>query len=538
MNRNQRRKPTPSKKSSWVLKSNKPKVRINGKQLDVLTRQTVEILKSEPALYCFAGLPARFECDEQGNPGIRPFNKSSLLTQMSLVADFVRVDGRGKQVAATPPREVAEAILTLPASYYPFRSLKAIVRSPIVRADGSILRSPGYDDRTQLIYEPPAGVRIPRIPLRPSPGQLGEAVELIQDLVSDFPFADQSSRANFLGMLVSPFTRYLAPGPRPLALLEAHVAGTGKTLLMQMWSIIATGRPADLYSPPAENAEWRKQITSILRGTPMLICWDNLDSVLQSGELAKFLTADMWADRELGVNKALQLPVLCDCAITGNNIQLGGDMPRRCYRILLDAGLEKPHLRTNFKYPNIKSHVLDNRATLIAALITMIRAWVVAGKPAPHTPTLGSFENWSYTVGGILQHAGVNGFLENLHQVLEDADPELREAEAWFKFLADHFGGRPFSTSEVYNYLREASGQNRKALDFVPNDLQEVVKHDGKFQMKLGWMFRKHTARPLGPDGLRILKTGARRGANLWRFATGSGAKCECARPWAVTNAA
>src|SRR5262249_8793362 len=155
-------------------------------------------------------------------------------------------------------------------------------------------------------------------------------------------------------------------------------------------------------------------ITSILLKCPPVVCWDNLDGVLRSGELAKFLTADVWADRQLGVNKALQLPVLCDSAITGNNIQLGGDIPRRCYRIRLDAQEEKPYLRDGLKYPNIKQHVLEIRPLLIASILTLIRGWVVAGRPAPHSEIVGSFESWSFAVGGILEYAGIEGFLGNL----------------------------------------------------------------------------------------------------------------------------
>ncbi len=237
------------------------------------------------------------------------------------------------------------------------------------------------------------------------------------------------------------------------------------------------------------------------------------------------LTAETWADRQLGVNKTLQLPVLCDFAITGNNIQLGGDIPRRCYRIKIDAQTDKPYLRTGFKNPNLREYVADIRPSLVACILTMIHAWVTAGRPKPHSPIMGSFARWSSTVGGVLPYAGIKGFLGNLDELLDDSAPEIRETEVLLAHLYGVFGQKPFTTGEVAEYVHVQSFDGNQVLKFIPNDLLEFIADTGKFSMRLGWLFRRYAGRPFGQDGLRVLNAGDKRGANLWRLKVDGGAK-------------
>ena len=57
------------------------------------------------------------------------------------------------------------------------------------------------------------------------------------------------------------------------------------------------------------------------------------------------------------------------------------------------------------------------------AALTLIRAWIAAGRPKGKK-TLGKFEGWAEVMGGILQVAGVPGFLDQLEAFRERDDPE------------------------------------------------------------------------------------------------------------------
>src|SRR5262249_49688659 len=74
----------------------------------------------------------------------------------------------------------------------------------------------------------------------------------------------------------------------------------------------------------------------------------------------------------------------------------------------------------------------QNRAALVRAALTLIRAWVCAGRPLGEQ-TIGMFEAWAKVMGGILEVATVKGFLDNLKEFYDAAD---QEGNAWRGFIA------------------------------------------------------------------------------------------------------
>jgi hypothetical protein len=134
--------------------------------------------------------------------------------------------------------------------------------------------------------------------------------------------------------MLTPICRPAIEGPTPLALVDATTQGSGKTLLTEIASLIATGRAGALFTAPREPEEWRKQLTAILREGSTMVVIDNVKYRLDSAELCKALTAENYGDRILGQSSTVTLPVRCAWVTNGNNIQLGGDMPKA---MLLDS---------------------------------------------------------------------------------------------------------------------------------------------------------------------------------------------------------
>src|ERR1022692_1284527 len=134
-----------------------------------------------------------------------------------------------------------------------------------------------------------------------------------------------------------------------------------------------------------------------------------------------------------GANRTGDSPRADIFTVTGNNLVLGGDLPRRCYWIRVDAQLSEPWRDRTFKHPKLTAWVLDNRGQLLSAILTLARAWSVAGQPSAAIPVLGSFEEWCRIIGGILDFAGIEGFLANLDELYKQSDPFMA---AWEAFLA------------------------------------------------------------------------------------------------------
>ena len=123
--------------------------------------------------------------------------------------------------------------------------------------------------------------------------------------------------------------------------------------------------------------------------------------------------------------------------------------------IRLDARRTRPWLRdtAGFRHPDLLGWVEQQRGRFVTALLTLARAWYVAGRPPAATPTVGGFCRWSQTVGGILAHAGVPGFLGNLETLYEEMD---EEGEQWLAFLTawEECGGQQgITTTELISRM-------------------------------------------------------------------------------------
>ncbi len=255
---------------------------------------------------------------------------------------------------------------------------------------------------------------------------------ITEELLGDFPFVGNGEIAHGVAALLLPFARDLIDGPTPLHLFEKPSPGTGATLLVDMLALPATGQPIPTMTEGRDEDEWRKRMTAKLIGSPSSLLIDNLRRRLDCAALASGITATTWEDRILGASEMVRLPVRCTWLATGNNPAVSTEIARRTIRIRLDAQTDRPWLRSAFRHVNLREWANKNRGLLVWAALTMIRAWIAAGRP-PGNTTLGMFEQWSEVIGGVLNVVGVAGFLSNLSEFYDESDTE---GAAWCSFLA------------------------------------------------------------------------------------------------------
>ncbi|MFB8298719.1 bifunctional DNA primase/polymerase, partial [Streptomyces bacillaris] len=179
---------------------------------------------------------------------------------------------------------------------WPLPVLRGVVTSPVIRPDGTLLDSLGYDRATGLYLEP-------RVPLRRLAPQvtrdsLDRAKSIVLDQVlKDFPWVAASDRAHYLGALLTPILRPYFHGPTPMFVLTATAAGSGKSLLKDIfrhcYGIADTAWPEN-------DTELRKSITTQLYGTGQpVVVLDNLPNgcIIKSPVLSALLTSEVWGDR-------------------------------------------------------------------------------------------------------------------------------------------------------------------------------------------------------------------------------------------------
>lgn len=279
-------------------------------------------------------------------------------------------------------------------------------------------------------------------------------------------------------------------------------------MLVDMLAFPAIGRSMAIMTEGRDEDEWRKRITAKLRGAPTHLNIDNLRRRLDSAAVSAAITGTIWEDRILGVSEMGLIPVRCAWVATGNNPSTSTEIARRTVRIRLDAKQDRPWLREGFRHPNLRGWAAHNRGLLTWAALTLIRAWIVKERPKG-TATLGMFERWAEVMGGILDLAGIPGFLTNLEAFYEDSDTE---GSAWRAFMVVWWEKRESSevlVKDLYPIAVEAGlpmGDGSEQSQKVTLGKMLTEKRDRVYDLELN------------SDKARILvcRGGKERRATLW----------------------
>ncbi len=467
-----------------------------------------------PSIFVRSGALTRIDQDEEGLPIICAMSEAAFRGEMARAAHWVRLNTKKAHVDTAPPLAVVRDAMALGA--WDFPALVGITETPTIRQDGSIVDKAGYDSASRLYYVPAKGLRVPPIPELPTDLDVGRAMGMLNEPLYDFPFEDPASRANALAAIMTPALRPIIPGLIPLGLFDKPQAGTGGSLLGELTALITTGRSASLMTAPDNEAEWRKAITSqLLRGATVVMI-DNVETALWAPSLGAVLTASRWEDRILGRSEIVSLRHRATWYASGNNLRLRGDLPRRCYWVRLDAKQAQPWKRdtSKFRHPHLLAWVADNRGALIAAILTLARAWILAGRhPDPTTPTVGNFEGWVDTLGGILAMARVPDFLANLDAMYSTMDDDAPQWDAFLSVWAETWPREAVTTKTIKGAL-ETNGALAAVL---PEALGDV---DKGFTRRLGRALAKRSGMRY-TSGLYVKKSGEYKRAATWRVLVG-----------------
>jgi hypothetical protein len=517
-----------------------PQIITDNIQLSDLTVAGIAALRRAnvpPIIFVRSGALCRVTQDEKGQPAIEPVDKVKLRARLTVVAVFFSIGKQDSLVGTNPPLALCENILAQGA--WDFPPLMGVARSPILRRDGTICTKPGYDAESQLYYWPDLGLVVPPIPNNPSIDEVKAAKDILIDLIVEFPFADAASIPNAIAILLTILMRSVISGHVPLAIVDAPLQGTGKTLMVTVLGIVAIGLVCGESIPDKQNAdEWRKKITSVLlKGMPLVLL-DNVpdNSTIDAPPLAAMLTTHMWSDRILGKNDSVQLPVRSVWVATGNNLRVAGDMPRRCYTVRMDANTEKPWTRTKFKHPDIEEYAVANRGRLLAAAFTLIRAWYAAGKPKADVPAFGSFQEWADTIGSVLAHAGIEGFLANLDDMRAVQDEDTLQWQAFFAAWWNLFAERTKTADDIAQRILE--DKTHSDIPLPDTLLVNLDKGEGALKRSLGHNLSRLTGRLF--DGRKLCDAGtdAHRKVRTWRLSPQNGSIPGGATPLSPHNPA
>jgi hypothetical protein len=401
-----------------------------------------------PDLYKRSGGPCWVHQDDRGNPQVQQLGTDNLRAYLAdhVVSYVVKKDVDG---VATEDRELLmpkTCGTILGRKDWPLPRLRGIVTSPVVRQDGTLLQAPGYDPVSGLYLQP-------RVPLRRlQPQVTRESLEkarqiVLDEMLADFPWAQNADRAHYLGALLTPILRPHFHGPTPMFIITATAPGSGKSLLKDVFkALYGTAETAW----PENDTELRKSITTQLytTGQPVVVL-DNLPNgyVIRSPVLSSLLTQEDWGDRVLGSTASVTMPNDRLWIVTGNALRTGGDNGRRAMWVRLDPDCPDPDQRDGFRVGDLRPWLRAKASTVVAALVTMVRAWLAAGAPTVRVRK-GDYSEWASMLAGLLAFLEVDGWMADRDQV-QDQDDELQEWQAFLEMWREKLGDQPVQTGAV-----------------------------------------------------------------------------------------
>lgn len=445
-------------------RSDMPEIQVSNRQaIDVVEEAWRALLRANtpPELYVRGTDIVRLR-RAQGRATISMCGEADIQARLMRSSKWLTVseaDGRVTNAGA-PPMYVAKDMLVEPSKDLP--ELNSVVYGPVWSRDGQLMWEPGYHEKGGVWYEASS-------PLSRCEMTVEEAKGLFQDWLTDFPFAEDkgSSRTHALALFLTPFVRRMIDGPTPIHLIEAAKEGTGKTKLADTLLIPATGRIPQHSPLSADEGERQKKITSMLAAGVQIAFFDNVTGLLVSPSMDIAVTSMEWTDRVLGGSIEITVPVNCVWVVTGNNLEASADTARRILPSRLVRDADVPADFDKFEHPNIEAWTMQNRERLVSAAVALVENWIAKGSPKA-SKRLGSFESYCDVVGGILEVAGYKGWLGNVEEFRENANPQAAEwiefVKRWASDRLAHEGAKTYNATALAKFAAADPGKQRVEL--------------------------------------------------------------------------
>ena len=444
-----------------------------------------------------------------GETRVQEISLPGLVRALAGAATWQRFDARSHDWINTDPPARHAAVLFDSTSYRHLPVLRGLTRQPYLRPDGSLMTAAGDDPSTGMfgVFD----AREYSIPESPTRAEAEAALALLKDLLTEFSFAGETDLAAALAAMLTAAVRpSLAHAPMFHA--RAHMVGSGKSYLCEVITAFATPQRGTPTTFPGDDEECRKLLLAELLRAPAVIEFDNLTGDLVAHKsLCTALTSEHLSGRILGVSKTATVSTRALFLSSGNNVGPVQDMTRRCVTIHLDPGCEVPAARS-FRRPDLVRDVLRERGRYVSAALTIVRAWIVAGRPRTACKSLAGYGDWSDLCRQPLLWLGLADPTESVFEAMaEDPDRETldRLLTAWQAI----FGRTP---AMVRDAIRQASAFNDEHVE-LREVLHDIADERGEMnRRRLGRWIKRHAGRIV--EGRRFVRASGNRSAEAWQI--------------------
>lgn len=438
---------------------------------------------------------------------VQDINAPSLVRALASSATWERFDARTSDWVRVDPPARHATVLFDSTTYNHLSVLLGLARQPYLRPDGSLMGAAGYDSATGMF-----GVFDAReftIHDHPTRSQAEEALASLKELLTEFSFTSDSDLAAALAAILTAAIRpSLAHAPMFHA--RAHMVGSGKSYLCELITAFATPQRGTPTTFPGDDEECRKMLLAELMRAPAVVEFDNLTGDLVAHKsLCTVLTSEHMSGRILGVSKMATVSTRTLFLSSGNNVGPVQDMARRCLTIHLDPGCEVPSAR-EFKRPELVRDLLSKRGRYVSAALTIVRAWIVAGRPKTTCKAIAGYGDWSDLCRQPLLWLGLVDPTESVFKAMAD-DPDRETLGRLLTAWQAVFGGTP---AMVRDAISHTSAFQDEQVD-LREVLHDIAAERGDInRRRLGWWIKRHAGRIV--DGRRFVRVSGSRSADAW----------------------
>jgi hypothetical protein len=438
---------------------------------------------------------------------VQDISAPALVRALAGAATWERFDGRAEDWLRTDPPARHATVLFDSTSYNHLPVLSGLARQPYLRPDGSLMTAAGYDPSSGMfgVFD----ARAFSIPDKPTLADAKTALMLLKDLLTEFSFPGEPDLAAALSALLTAAVRPSLTHA-PMFHARAHMVGSGKSYLCELITVFATPQRGTPTTFPADDEECRKLLLAELLRAPAVIEFDNLTGDLVAHKsLCTALTSEHMSGRILGVSKTATVSTRALFLSSGNNVGPVQDMTRRCITIHLDPGCEVPAARS-FTRPELVRDVLRERGRYVAAALTIVRAWIVAGRPRAECKSVAGYGDWSDLCRQPLLWMGLADATESVFAAMAE-DPDRETLDRLLNGWNSAFGK---TAAMVRDAVRvSAYGDEYSDLREVMHDIADERGEINR--RRLGWWIRRHAGRIV--NGRRFVRASGNRSAEAWQ---------------------
>lgn len=157
---------------------------------------------------------------KDGLPRIAALRKPIIRERISQACSLFEAGLKGKISPVRPHMWIVDAVEAR-NDYTGIPEIRGVCCNPTLRADGSVLQTPGFDTKSGLFYKPTTNFE--RVKNHPTRRDAENAIDDFFHLVSEFPFQSDADRSAWLCLLLSIYSGTTLTGPyRYLALQQTH----------------------------------------------------------------------------------------------------------------------------------------------------------------------------------------------------------------------------------------------------------------------------------------------------------------------------